>query len=111
MRVLGTARFWMDAKPAVEPLRFRKIPLLLAALCFIAGDMLAHFLWHTPFALVSATAILLVLAIVSIVGYPRIALLPVLTLWLAAGCWCAHMQPPVPRQEALRSYADNLSRA
>ncbi|HEY4355308.1 MAG TPA: ComEC/Rec2 family competence protein, partial [Acidobacteriaceae bacterium] len=110
MRVLGTARFWMDAKPPVEPLRFRRMPLLLAALCFIAGDVLARFLWHTPFALATAAVALLALAIVSIARQPRVAALPVLTLWIAVGCWCAHMQPSVPIQKDLRSYADGLSR-
>lgn len=110
MRVLGTARFWMDAKPAVEPLRFRRVPLLLAALCFIAGDVLAHFLLHTPFALAASTTLLLALAVFSIARRLRVAVLPVLALWVAAGCWCTHMQPAVPMQSSLRAYADNLSR-
>jgi len=41
---------------------------------------------------------------------PRLAMLPALALWVAAGCWCAQMEPPVATQQALRSFADGLSR-
>ena len=31
-------------------------------------------------------------------------------LWVGVGCWCAQMQAPVDRQEAVHGYADGLSR-
>jgi competence protein ComEC len=87
----------------------RRIPLVAATLCFAAGDLLAH-RWHPPAQLVAATALLFALALVSLRWTPRIAIVPALALWIATGCWCAQIQPPVPTQQALRGFADGLSR-
>lgn len=35
---------------------------------------------------------------------------PALALLAGAGCWCAQMQPPIPRQAELLHFADGLSR-
>ena len=110
MRAVGAARHWIANPDIVEPLQLRRIPLLAAALCFAVGDLLAR-RDGTPFAVVSATLLLLLLSLWSLRRHTRAAVVPVLALWVAAGCWCAHMQPPVPRQDALASYADGLSRS
>ena len=109
MPAFGAATFWMNGTPAVEPLRMRRIPLLLAALAFAAGILLAR-RWHQPSVLLLSLLLLLLLACFSVsrraaVGWPA-----VLGLWIGAGCWCAQLQPPVPRQTALMGYADGLSR-
>ncbi len=109
MPAFGAATFWMNGTPAVEPLRMRRIPLLLAALAFAAGILLAR-QWHQPSMLLVAVLLLLVLACVSVARQTAVGWLGVLALWLGAGCWCAQLQPPVPRQTALLSYADGLSR-
>ena len=109
MRILGAARFWMDSAPAVEPLRLRKTPLLAAALCFAAGDVLARH-WHEPWQLFWSTVLLLALAAFALFKHLRMAMLPVFALWMAVGCWCAQMQPPIPTQHELTKYADGLSR-
>jgi competence protein ComEC len=110
MQAFGAAKNWI-AKPAVvEPLRLRRVPLLAAALCFALGDLLAR-RDQSPFLLVASTSLLFALSLWSIVRHKRIAIVPLLALWTALGCWCAHMQPPVPHQDALTTFADGLSRS
>jgi competence protein ComEC len=109
MPAVGAATFWMNDPPRVEPLRLRRIPLVAVALCFAVGDVLA-LRWHTPAQLAAATALLLLLALLSQRQAPRISLLPALALWVALGCWCAQMEPPVSTQQSLQHFADGLSR-
>lgn len=109
MRAVGAATFWMNSSAAVEPLRLRRVPLLAAVLCFAAGDLLALRV-HGPLLLISATTALLALAILSLRHAPRIALVPVLALWVAIGCWSAQIEPPILPQQALQHFADGLSR-
>jgi competence protein ComEC len=99
----------MDSAPAVEPLRFRRVPLLAAALCFAIGDIFARN-WHAPCLLVASASLLLLLSVVSLWRVQRIAGVPVLGLWIVIGCWCAQIQPPILPQTALIRYADGLSR-
>lgn len=100
----------MNAAPAVEPLRARRIPVLLTAGCFAAGIALARGRWHSPFAFFWSVVLLLVLPAVAYRRAARMAPLPMLALWVVAGCWCAQVQPPVLRQAALGNAADGLSR-
>lgn len=109
MRAVGATNFWMDRPSAIEPLRFRRMPMLAAALAFAAGDVLAR-RWHGPMLLASATLALFLLALLALRKAPRVAVLPVLGLWVSLGCWCAQMQPPVSAQPTLTAYADGLSR-
>ena len=109
MRAVGAAKFWMDNPPAVEPLRFRRMPLLAAALCFAAGNILAC-RWHGPMLLATATAILLLVSFLALRRAPRVAVVPILAIWIACGCWCAQIQPPIPNQQSLTQFADGLSR-
>jgi competence protein ComEC len=108
MRAVG-AKHWMDDVAVVEPLRFRRVPMVAAALCFAAGDVLAH-RWQATFFLIAAAGASLLLAWFSMKYARRVALLPVLTLWVVVGCWCAQIQPPVATQQSLTQYADGLSR-
>lgn len=109
MRILGTARFWMDNPPAVEPLRGRRLPLLTAAFCFAAGDVLAR-QWHEPGQLLWSALLLLALALFATARGLRVSVVAVFALWIAVGCWCAQMQPAVSTQRELTQYADGLSR-
>jgi competence protein ComEC len=83
--------------------------MLAAALCFAAGDLIA-LRWQPPALLLAAFVILFGLACWSLKLRPAAAVAPVLGLWVAVGCICAHVQRPVPRQAQLASYADGLSR-
>lgn len=109
MPAVGAATFWMNGAPAVEPLRMRRVPLLLAALAFAAGILLAR-QWHGPAILLLSLVLLLALAYFTIPRSAATGWLGVLALWAGAGCWCAQLQAPVPRQAALTAYADGLSR-
>lgn len=109
MRAVGATRFWMDRPTAIEPLRFRRMPVLAAALAFAAGDIFARH-WHGPMLLATATLALFLLALLALRKAPRVAVLPVLALWVSLGCWCAQIQPPISAQAALTPYADGLSR-
>ena len=109
MPVVGSASFWMYARPAVEPLRARRIPLLIAALGFMAGILCARH-DHPPAMLAASAVLLFLLAWVAVRAAPRVGWLALLAVWVVAGCWCAQVERPVARQTALLRYADGLSR-
>ena len=109
MRAVGATGSWMDATPVVEPLRFGRVPMLAAALCFATGDLFA-LRWQSPLFIAAATLLLLLLAVASTLHAPRIAAVPALALWIAVGCWCAQIQPSTPPQHELTQFADGLSR-
>jgi len=108
MRAVG-ARHWMDDVPTVEPLRFRSAPMLAAACCFTVGEIFARHGEGTAF-LTAALVLSLVLIALSAVFAKRLLRPAAMTLWVVVGCWCALLQPPVARQDALGPYADGLSR-
>jgi competence protein ComEC len=105
----GAATHWLDYPPAVEPLRFRRMPLLAAALAFAAGGLLAR---HAPgpLRIIVATTLLFALAAIALRKSPHIAIVPILAVWIALGCWCAQMEPPIATQQPLAHFADGLSR-
>ncbi len=109
MPSVGAATSWIVDSPVVEPLRLRRVPLLAAFACFAAGDIIA-LRWQPTMLLAASTALLFALSIFSLRRTLRLALLPTLALWIAVGCWCAQIQPPVPQQRALHQLADGLSR-
>ena len=109
MQAVGARKHWLDSPPAVDPPQLRGAPMLAAALCFAAGDLIAR-RWQPPALLVITLLLLLVLSIVSLRWGRRIAVVPVLAFWAVVGCICAQIQPPISRQPQLTSYADGLSR-
>jgi competence protein ComEC len=109
MPAVGAAKFWMNDPPVVEPLRLRRVPLLAAVASFSAGDFIARH-WQPPLLLVVATALLLALSILSLRKTLRLAVIPTFALWVAVGCWCAQIEPPIPQQQSLQQAADGLSR-
>jgi competence protein ComEC len=109
MPAVGAAPSWIFDSPAVEPLRLRRVPLLAALACFAAGDVIA-LRWQPTLILAAATALLFALSIFSLRKTLRLAILPTYALWIAVGCWCAQIEPPVPQQRALQQLADGLSR-
>ena len=109
MPAVGATKFWMNDAPVVEPLRLRRVPLLAVVMCFAVGDLIARH-WQPPLLLVAATALLLALSIFSLRKTLRLAIVPTFALWIALGCWCAQIEPPIPQQQALHHAADGLSR-
>ena len=106
-------RLWPRA-PRVEPLRFRRAPLLAAALAFSLGESLTQL----PPATTARPAILLLLSAIALAALTLLTLrhafdlaVPaVLALWIAAGVWSAQIAPAPSPQTALLAYADGLSR-
>ncbi len=109
MPSVGAATFWMNSPAAVESLRLRRVPLLAALLGFATGDALAM-RWHPPAQIAGATAMLLAISLLSLRKSARVAVVPALALWIAVGCWCAQVEPPIPQQHVLQTLADGLSR-
>ncbi len=110
MRSVGASTHWMNSPALAEPLRLRRVPLLVAALSFAAGILIAQH-WQPPAFLAACAALLLLLCLVALRSTLRLALVPTAALWVAIGCWSAQIQPPVPQQTALRAHADGLSRS
>ena len=98
-------------RPAVEPLRFRRAPLLAAAVAFSAGDLMAKpaFAWRPAVVLLGFSTLLAALAIF-LRQRDRLVLLPTLALWTVTGFWSAELQPAPASQAELAHYADGLSR-
>ncbi len=106
-------RLWPCAASRVEPLRFRRAPLLAAAICFALGESVTRLPnsgSRPTILLVFATVVLATLAFVALRHTLYIALFPIAALWIAAGLWAAQIQPSPSPQTALLTYADNLSR-
>src|ERR1700744_5828790 len=102
MQAVGPSKHWMDAPPAVDPPQLRGAPMLAAALCFAAGDLFAH-RWQPPALRVNGMVRLLFLSIAGLLWARRIAVVPVLALWVAVGCTCAQIELPISRQPQLAS--------
>ncbi len=83
--------------------------MLSAALAFVGGVLCAR-QWHPPASLALSVVVLLAIAWAALRWAPRAGWIAVLGLWASVGCWCAQMQAPLDRQQAVHSYADGLSR-
>ena len=106
------ARLWPLAGRVV-PLRWRRAPLLAAALCFAIGDASRSLCAHPSCVAIPASAFtlaLVALAFGALPRAPRTATIAASALWITIGLWSAEIEPlPAPQTELL-SYADGLSR-
>jgi competence protein ComEC len=105
-------RLWPRAA-RVEPLRFRRAPLLAAALGFALGESLTKLqpaATRPALTLLFAAVALAALTLLALRRTLRLALLPIAALWIAAGLWSAQIAPSPSPQTALLAYADGLSR-
>jgi competence protein ComEC len=109
MPAFGAATSWIYDSPLVEPLRLRRIPLLAALTCFALGDLIG-LRWQPTLLLAASTLLLLALSLLALRQAPRVAIVPVYALWIAIGCWCSQIEPPIPQQHALQQLADGLTR-
>jgi competence protein ComEC len=97
----------------VEPLRFRRAPLLAAALCFALGESFTQLpppSYRPTILLLCAAVSLAALTLLALRRSLRLAIPAVLALWIAAGLWAAQVGPAPKPQTALLAYADGLSR-
>ncbi|MGP8258351.1 MAG: ComEC/Rec2 family competence protein [Acidobacteriaceae bacterium] len=99
--------------PRVQPLRFRRTPLLAAAFCFALGESLTKLPPQIPrpaILLLFAVLALTALTLLALRRTLRLAVLTIAALWIAAGLWAAQIQPAPSPQTLLLTYADGLSR-
>lgn len=97
----------------VEPLCFRRAPLLAAAVCFALGESLLQIPHSAPrltLVLCFGTAALIAATLLALRRAQRTAIPAVLAVWIAAGLWSAQIEPAAPPQTALLAYAGGLSR-
>lgn len=90
-----------------DPVCFTRAPLLLAALAFAAGILIAGRWWISPAWVGIAALLEILVAAVATVRNSRIALIPLTGAWLLAGCFAAEMQPHPAPQTMLRTLARN----
>jgi competence protein ComEC len=105
-------RLWPRAA-YVERLRFRRVPLLAAAICFALGEAFTKIppaIQRPTILLVAGCLAFIALTILALRRTPRIAALAIAALWIAAGLWSAQVQPAPSQQTAQLSFADGLSR-
>jgi len=106
-------RLWPQAASRIEPLRFRRAPLLAAALCCALGEAMGKLLpagSRPTTLLLFAVAALATLTLITVRRTLRLAVFAVAALWIAAGLWSAQIEPASSPQTALLAYADGLSR-
>ena len=101
---------WARGSVRVEPLEFRRVPLLAAAAWFALGELMARN-GRPAVLLLTALVLLFGLSLLALRQSLRLALLPVAGVWIAAGMWSAQVQPMPQQQSELIRYADGLSRA
>ena len=89
---------------------FRRIPLLVAAIAFALGISAARFSPRPPVLLLASIVLLAALTLVALWRAPRIALCPVLGLWMTLGMAAGVWQPGSPQPLRLVGFADGLSR-
>lgn len=103
----GQCELWPDA--AVERLRFRRAPLLAAAILFALGVVLARS-WQPAVVLLIALALLVGMTWFGLRRRAWASVIAVAGVWVVVGLWCAEIQPAVKSQQALLAYTDGLSR-
>ena len=100
---------WPQVGERLEALRFRRAPLLAAAIWFAMGEVMAR-AWQPAVILLGAVVLLIAGVLVALRWQLRIAIVPLAAVWIAVGFWCAEVQPASPTQTGLMHYADGLSR-
>ncbi|MGD0630204.1 MAG: ComEC/Rec2 family competence protein [Terracidiphilus sp.] len=86
------------------------VPLFHAAWLFAAGITLAHWLWLRPSLTLIGIVLVAVLCVLAAFRAPRLAWLPLATLWVLLGAWCAEMEPHPAPAPALAALSDGLLR-
>ncbi len=86
------------------------MPLFFVAIAFVLGIVGAGIFWIRPPLLLAAAAALALVCGVAALRALRLAIAPMLLLWLLLGAWCAEMEPqPAPNPQLL-ALSDGLLR-
>ena len=115
LKVGPNPAFWPRGGARVEALRFRRAPLLAAAVAFAVGEVVAVRVRQPAVVLLAMVGLLVGLVWVSMRGSARlklgrVVLAPLMGLWVVVGFWCAAVRPVPDTQAALIRHADGLSR-
>jgi competence protein ComEC len=86
------------------------VPLFHAAWLFAVGIAATHWLYLRPSFVLIALALTAVLCGVAAFRAQRLAWLPLASLWLLLGAWCAWMEPHPAPAPALATLSDGLLR-
>ena len=86
------------------------IPLFYAALPYLAGIVLTHFVYLRPGPLLAGLPLLAIVAVLAILYAPRMRWIPITALWLSLGAWSGEMEPEPAPNAALASLSDGLLR-
>jgi competence protein ComEC len=102
-------KLWARGGSRLEPLEFRRAPLMAAAIWFALGELMARH-WRPVVLLLMALVLLIGLTLMALRDWLRVAIVPLAAVWIVVGMWSAEVQPAPSRQTALLQYADGLSR-
>ncbi len=93
-----------------EPLRFHFAPLLFAAVCFSCGIFVARCAWLMPALLLFGLLLCASACVLAACKAQRISLLPLGTLFLLLGAFCAEAAPRPDPQTQIVQLADGMQR-
>ena len=94
----------------VDRMRFRRAPLLAAAVAFASGIAASHYSPRSAVLLLVSLALLATLALVALRFAPRVAVWPALGVWVALGMAAGAWQPGPVQPLRLIGFSDGLSR-
>src|SRR5579862_3215253 len=86
------------------------VPLFHAACLFAAGIALANWLWLRPSIVLVGLLLTAVVCGVAAFHAQRVAWVPLATLWLLLGAWCAELEPHPAPAPVLAGLSDGLLR-
>jgi competence protein ComEC len=100
----------MNSQTPTSGLAANAMPLFHAAWLFAAGIAATQWLWLRSSWVLIAIAIIAALCALAAIRAQRIVLVPLASLWLLLGAWCAEMEPhPAPAPQ-LAALSDGLLR-
>jgi competence protein ComEC len=86
------------------------VPLFYAALLYLAGIVLARYLYFRPSLLLADLLPLALIAVLAIMKAPRLAWLPLAAIWLVLGCWSAETELQPAADPSISRLSDGLLR-
>jgi competence protein ComEC len=98
-----------SSKPPIAP-QAALIPLFYSALLYMAGIVVAHFVYLRPGYLLAGLLPLAAAALTTIWQAPRLTWLPIAAIWFVLGAWSAETEPTPAPDPQLAQLSDGLLR-
>ena len=86
------------------------LPLYYAALLYMGGIVLAHFVYLRPSWLLTGLIPLAAVALLAIRTTPAIQWLPIACIWITLGAWSAETEPAPALDPTIAQMSDGLLR-